>query len=112
MLGLWIMLLSTNQVPELISEPYRITAHILAEIATAAFLFISGFGLFRKKTWGMKVFLFAQGALFYTLIASSGYYVQLGVLPIVAMFIILMVLTMIFLGQAILKQDEFEVNNK
>jgi len=112
MLGLWIMLLSTNQVPELTSEPYRIIAHILAEVATATVLLISGFGLFRKKTWGLKAFIFALGALFYTLIASPGYYVQQGVLPIVVMFMILMVFTLMFLGQAILKPKEFEANNK
>ncbi len=112
MLGLWVMLLSTNQVPELASEPYRIIAHILAEIATAVLLLIGGYGLLKKQTWGMKAFLFSQGALFYTLIASPGYYIQLGAVPIVAMFIILLVITLIFLGQAILRPNEFELNGK
>jgi len=112
MLGLWVMLLSTNQVPELMSEPYRIIAHILAEIATAAILLISGYGLLKKQTWGLKAFLFSQGALFYTLIASPGYYIQLGVVPIAVMFMVLLVLTLIFLGKAILRPDEFEVNSK
>jgi hypothetical protein len=108
MIGLWIMLLTTGQVPELAVEPYRITAHILAEVVTAVLLLVSGFGILTKKTWGLKMFLFAQGALFYTLIASPGYYVQLGFTPMVVMFGMLLVITLIFIGFLISRPEKFE----
>jgi hypothetical protein len=112
MIGLWIMLLSTGQVPELTTEPYRIMAHILAEVVTAVLLLGSGFGLFTQKTWSAKMFLFSQGALFYTLIASPGYYIQLGTIPMVIMFLALLVITLIFLGLVILRPNEFEVKSE
>ena len=109
MISLWVMLLSTGQVPELATEPYRIMAHILAEVVTAALLLVSGFGLFKQKGWSLKMFLFSQGALFYTLIASPGYYIQLGTAPMVIMFGVLLVITLIFLGLVIQRPEEFEV---
>ncbi|MFW9806622.1 MAG: hypothetical protein ACFFFK_07835, partial [Candidatus Thorarchaeota archaeon] len=75
MIGLWVMLLTTDQVPELALEPYRIMSHILAEVVTAVLLLVSGYSLLTRKTWGLKLSLFAQGSLLYTLIASPGYYV-------------------------------------
>jgi hypothetical protein len=83
------MLLGTGQVPELATEPYRVLAHIMAEIATALVLLVSSYGLFRERKWATKMAGFAQGALFYTLIASPGYYLQLGITPIVVMFLLL-----------------------
>ncbi|MFX1607321.1 MAG: hypothetical protein ACFFDD_15650 [Promethearchaeota archaeon] len=108
MIGLWVMLLTTDQVPELALEPYRIMAHILAEVVTAVLLLVSGYGLLTKQTWGLKIFLFAQGALFYTLIASPGYYVQLGFAPMVVMFSVLLVITLIFIGFVISRPEKFE----
>lgn len=98
MIGLWIMLLSTGQVPELATEPNRITAHILAEVVTAILLLVSGFGLLTERVWAMKMFLFSQGTLLYTLIASPGYYVQHGIIPMVVMFLALLLITLTFLG--------------
>lgn len=108
MIGLWVMLLTTDQVPELALEPYRIMAHILAEVVTAVLLLVSGYGLLTKQIWGLKIFLFAQGALFYTLIASPGYYVQLGFAPMVVMFSVLLVITLIFIGFVISRPEKFE----
>jgi len=111
MIGLWVMLLSTGQVPELATEPYRIMAHILAEVITAALLLVSGLGLVTGRAWGSKMFLFA-GALLYSLIASPGYYVQHGVIPMVLMFLTLLVITIIFLGLVIVRPEEFDVKRE
>ena len=108
MMGLWAMLLATDQVPELATEPYRIMAHILAEVVTAVLLLVSGFGLFTKKVWGLKMFLFAQGALLYTLIASPGYYIQLGTVPMVIMFGVLLVITLILIGLTFQRPERFQ----
>ena len=111
MIGLWVMLLSTGQVPELATEPYRIMAHILAEVITAMLLLVSGFGLFTKKMWSLKMFLFSQGSLFYTLIASPGYYIQLGTAPMVVMFGTLLMITLIFLILVLRQPEGFEVKS-
>lgn len=109
MIGLWIMLLSTNQVPELATEPYRILAHILAEILTAALLIISAYGLLRRKSWSQQMHPFSQGALLYTLIASPGYYLQTGDLPMVIMFSIILVMNIAFLLLALTRPKELFV---
>jgi hypothetical protein len=101
MIGLWIMFLSTGQVPELLTEPYRIAAHILAEVVTAAVLLIASFGTATKKSWARGVFLFGLGALFYTVIASPGYHLQMGVLPIVAMFAVILILDFVFFAKVL-----------
>ncbi len=112
MIGLWVMLLSTGQVPELATEPYRIMAHILAEVVTAVLLLVSGYGLITRRVWSLKMFLFSQGSLFYTLIASPGYYIQLGTAPMVVMFLCLLVITLIFLGLALSRPEAFETEGQ
>lgn len=108
MIALWMMLLVTDQVPELVTEPYRISAHILAEVITAGLLIVGGIGLLTNKLWSLKMFIFSQGALFYTLIASPGYYLQLGTVPMVVMFGILLVITLIFLGIVIQRPEKLQ----
>ncbi|MFQ5833667.1 MAG: hypothetical protein ACE5H4_13245 [Candidatus Thorarchaeota archaeon] len=107
MIGLWMMLLSTGQVPELASEPYRIMAHILTEIATGLLLAIGGWALITRRAWGTRLFIFSQGALFYSLIASPGYYIQLGTMPMVIMFVVLLVLNVAILGLLLKRPQEF-----
>ena len=101
------MLLSTNQVPELTIEPYRIMAHILAEFVTGILLILSAFALYTNRTWSLRFFLFAQGALLYTLIASPGYYLEHGFVPMVIMFMVILIVNVIFLGLALVKPQGF-----
>ena len=42
MIGIWIILFLSEQIPELLTEPVRIAMHILAETVTGALLIISG----------------------------------------------------------------------
>jgi peptidoglycan/LPS O-acetylase OafA/YrhL len=107
MIGLWVMLLSTNQVPELAFEPYRIMAHIIAEFITGILLIVSGILLYTNRTSGLRFFLYAQGALLYTLIASPGYYIEHGFMPMVIMFLGLLIVNVIFLGLVLVRPQEF-----
>jgi len=86
MLGMWGMLLATGQVPEVETEPVRLTFHLAAEAMTAITLIVAGLGITRRATWGRSAYLLAMGMLAYTLVVSPGYYAQAGDLAFVAMF--------------------------
>lgn len=98
MVGQWIFSLTSGQVPELQSEPWRIAFHLLAEGATALSLILGGTALLRRTTWAQPVYLVATGMLLYSLIVSPGYFAQLGEWPLVGMFAALLVLALVSLA--------------
>ncbi len=97
MIGMWSMFLISDSIPELEDEPYRISMHILAEIATGVLLIISGSLLIRKNQLTRLLFPFSMGMLIYTLIQSPGYYIQRGELPFPVMFAIILVFSILIL---------------
>ncbi len=95
MLAQWIFFLATGQVPEIQTEPYRISLHLAAELITAAGLIISGVALLKNTSWSRKAFLFFDGMLVYSVIASPGYFAQLGQWVLVGMFALLLLLAIV-----------------
>lgn len=95
MLGMWLFFLVSGQVPELETEPFRISFHLAAEFVTAISLVIGGSGLLRNLTRARNLYFGATGMLLYSLIVSPGYYAQKGQWAFVGMFITLIVLTLI-----------------
>ncbi len=95
MFGQWGFFLAAGLVPELQTEPIRISFHLGAEFATSAFLIVGGIGLFRNKRWSRPISLFAAGMLAYTVVVSPGYFAQQGQYPLVGMFGILLVLDVV-----------------
>jgi hypothetical protein len=95
MIGQWTFSLITKQVPEIQSEPIRISFHIAAEMATALGLIVAGVGLLATQVWGKVVFLIAIGMLFYTAIVSPGYFAQRGQWLWLGIFLTLIVLAII-----------------
>jgi hypothetical protein len=108
MIGMWLSLITTNQVPEINTEPIRITFHLIGEFLTAILLLIGGFGLFYNRGWGFHVFLIAMGMLLYTVIVSAGYYGEKNDMIMVGMFTIFQVLTVLFIGLSFYKWKEFK----
>jgi hypothetical protein len=108
MIGMWLALIVTNQVPEINTEPIRITYHLIGEFLTAILLLIGGFGLFTNRGWGFHVFLIAMGMLLYTVIVSAGYYGQKNDIIMVGIFTIFQVLTVLFIGLSFYKWKEFK----
>lgn len=104
MLLMWMMFYLTGSIPELVSEPARITMHLLAEFVTAGTLIIAGWGLLKSKAWGVDLYLLATGALIYTLIQSPGYFVQNGEMGFVVMFAVLIILALIILAGVLKKR--------
>ena len=95
-LGVWTLILLQGEVPELVTEPWKIVMHILAELFTGSLLLISGLLILirRRKHW---TFYLSLGALMYTLIASPGYYAHLKQWGMVAMFVALLLATILIL---------------
>ena len=96
-LGQWVLFLITRQVPELKTERVRVLFHIADEFLTAALLIASGVGLLAQQSWAVAIYPVAMGMLLYTIIVSSGYFVQKHVWPIVGMFAALLILNVISL---------------
>jgi hypothetical protein len=95
MIAQWIYSLVTRQVPEWATKPAEILLHILAEGVTALLLIIGGLALLGQSLLGYPLTLLALGMLLYTLINSSGYFVQRRNWIPAAMFAILFVLALV-----------------
>ena len=108
MILMWLVLILTNQVPEIYTAPLNIGYHLLAEFLTATFLLFGGFGLYTKKEWSFHLFLISMGMLLYTVIVSAGYYANDGDLIMVGMFTALQLFTILFIGIALFKYKDFK----
>jgi len=95
MAGQWSFFLATGNVPELRTEPVEIGLHLAAELVTAVLLVAGGVGVWREAGWGRSLVLFALGMVAYTEVQSPGYFAARGVWPIVAMFAVLLVGTVV-----------------
>lgn len=104
MLVMWVMFYAVWSIPELATEPAKILLHIAAEFATAIALLTAGWGLLNLKAWGHQVYLLATGALLYTIIQSSGYFLQTGEIVFVGMFALLFILTLLLLTKMVKTQ--------
>ena len=90
MIAQWFFFIATGSVPELQSEPWRITLHLAAEFTTALMLIVSSIAVLKTAAWGRKVLLVGLGMLIYSEIVSPGYFAQLGQWALVGMFAVLL----------------------
>lgn len=67
---------------------------------TAIGLLAGGVGVLKRKKWAPPLMLVAQGMMIYSVINSPGYFIQRGEWPLVAMFILLLVLGLIAVVRA------------
>lgn len=95
MLGQWALFIATGQVPELHAEPVRVAFHLLGEGVTAIALIVSGIALLKRMKWAREVTFASLGMLTYTVLVSPGYFAQLGQWALVAMFGLLLLLTLV-----------------
>ena len=66
--------------------------HLVAEFCTALLLLFAGVSLITKMSWGLTLFLIADGMLIYTVINSPGFFAQQRQWPMVIFFAVLLVL--------------------
>jgi hypothetical protein len=90
-IGLWLMLLLTNQVPELKTEPVAIKFHITAEITMGILSLLSGIFFLIGFSWAPYFFILAMGLVIYAVINSAGYYGQKKEWTFVLMFGIILI---------------------
>ena len=107
MIGMWTVFVLTGQVPELNTEPIRVSMHILGEIATALALLIGGYGMWTDKKWGLQAYMLSMGMLLYTLIVSPGYYAQSGSIAMVGMFAAFFVIALVFTALSFFRTGEY-----
>lgn len=97
MIGIWLVSFANRAIPELESEVFRISMHILAELCTATLLLISGFSILMNKQPASSLFHVSMGALIYTLVASPGYFAQLNQWGVVSLFFVLLLICLALL---------------
>ncbi len=85
-IGLWLMLALTKQIPELKSEPIAIKFHITAEMTMGILSILSGIFLLIGLSWAPYFFILAMGLVIYAVINSAGYYGQRNQWTFVIMF--------------------------
>jgi hypothetical protein len=107
MLGMWTVFVTTGQVPELSTEPIRVSMHIIGEVVTALVLIAGGYGVWAGKKWGLQAYMLSMGMLLYTLIVSPGYYAQSGDAVMVGMFAVFFVIAIAFTGLSFLRTAEY-----
>lgn len=95
MLAMGAMFFASGQVPEVETEPIRISFHLAGEIATALLLVVAGAGLAARRAWARSAYLVAGGMLLYTVIVSPGYFAQRGEWPFVVMFAAIIVTALV-----------------
>lgn len=95
-IGLWAILLTTHQVPEIQARDRSIWFHLAAEFALGAVLIASGLLLLSDDAAWMKVLAgTAAGGMVYSTINSPGYYARQGKWGAVAGFSVLTLLGMV-----------------
>ena len=94
-IGLWLMLILTKQVPEFKSEPVAIKFHITAEITMGTLSILSGIFLLIGVSWANYFFSLAMGLVIYAVINSAGYYAQKNQWSFVIMFGIILIASVI-----------------
>jgi hypothetical protein len=94
MLAQWTFFLGSGQVPEVRTAPVALVFHLTAEAATAITLIVAGIGLLRRAGWARVLALVANGMLIYAVVVSPGYFAQRGEWPLVAMFAVLLALSL------------------
>ena len=104
MIAFWMLAYVRGGIPELETEIFRISMHMMAELCTAILLLLSAFYILLKKQLKGSIFYFSMGALIYTLIASPGYFAQLDQWGIVSLFLV-----MLAISTALLVAQEKEV---
>jgi hypothetical protein len=73
-IGLWTMLILTEQVPELESESVAIKFHVTAEMTMGILSLLGGIFLLTGLSWAPYFFILAMGLIIYAAINSAGYY--------------------------------------
>ncbi len=99
MLIVWGTLLVTGQEAAVSAGMPSALSLLAAEFLTAFSLIIGGYGLFTRRTWGLRFTLVALGMLLYCVIFSIGVFAERGIAPAVAWFVFVTLAAAFFVGR-------------
>ncbi|MCF7832011.1 MAG: hypothetical protein K9N05_00345 [Candidatus Marinimicrobia bacterium] len=88
----WVFFIVTGNIPEFETAPVSIAFHISIEIITAVLLIFSSL-ICKKRVIRETLLLYGQGMLGYTVINSAGYFAQSGQWLFLAMFAVLLLIS-------------------
>jgi len=88
----WGFFIVTGNVPEFETTPISIGFHISIEIITAILLIYASL-ICKKRVTRETLLLYGQGMLGYTVINSAGYFAQSGQWIFLAMFAVLLAIS-------------------
>jgi hypothetical protein len=91
--AMWVGNFARNQVPELVTRPWEIRTHVTAECLMAVTMLAGGISTLAGASFGEPLLLLGLGMTAYSIVNSSGYYLQRHQAPPVVMFGVLLVLT-------------------
>ncbi|MBN2504725.1 MAG: hypothetical protein JXB20_05210 [Bacilli bacterium] len=94
-IGLWTMLIGTDQVPEFETEPVGIAFHIAIEVMMGIMAILSGIALLRKYKHRASLTIFTGGMLAYSVVNSSGYYGDSGQYAMISIFSVVLLVVII-----------------
>ena len=89
----WIFFIASGNVPEFEDAPREIAFHIAAEMAMALVLLAGSIAVLQRRAWGALLYLVGAGMVIYSVINSPGYFAQAGDWGLMAIFMVLLVLT-------------------
>ncbi len=86
----WTYILIKGAVPGYSHHPTETTFHLVVEYCTAIMLIISGLRVLLIKGQGEGMLLLSMGMLFYTLVNSTGYFIDRAGKDIVIVYLFLL----------------------
>ncbi|MDD4876364.1 MAG: hypothetical protein PHQ86_04440 [Dehalococcoidales bacterium] len=103
MITQWTITIIRHEIPKPKDDPvsgrgsFDMAFHWTAEFLTALILIVAGISLISETTWSSKIYLVGTGMLIYTVINSPGFFAQQRKWSMVAMFAVIIILTIISL---------------
>lgn len=94
-IGLWIMILVNDQLPEGKTE---LTFHLVSEFIMAVLCLLSGILILMKKNIGKLLNISGLSMISYSVLNAAGYYGERDNLSMMILFIVLLFVTLIVLS--------------
>ena len=94
-IALWLVIISGDALPEGKTE---VMLHLFSEFLMATVCIVSGILLLRRNVLGGPLNLFGLGMVVYSVLNAAGYYGERNNTPLMIMFLIIFVLTVIVMA--------------
>ena len=100
---MWLLILNNEKPPE---GPVEMTFHLFSEFLMATICIVSGILLLKNNSMGKPINFIGLGMIIYSVLNAAGYYGERQNFPMVVMFIILCILSMIAIFVQLDKRTE------